>query len=125
GLATRASAAVVDEMLTVHEPLRELALARGVAPERISVVMNSADPALFAPRAAAPRRAAGDPLRLVHHSALQRIYGMEVAVEAVATLRDRTDAPLVTLDVFGDGPHRAAIEAAISRFGVEDLVHLH
>lgn len=125
GLATRASAAVADTMLTVHEPLRELALARGVAPDRITVVMNSADPALFAPRGSAPQRSAGEPLRLVHHSALQRIYGLQVAVEAMAILRDRPDAPLVSLDVYGEGPHRAAIEAAIARHGVDDRVHLH
>ena len=125
GFATRASAAVADGMLTVHEPLRQLALARGVAPERITAVMNSADPAVFAPRAAAPVRAAGDPLRLVHHSALQRIYGLEVTIEAMALLRDRRDAPLVTLDVYGDGPYRAAIEAAIARHALDDRVHLH
>ena len=124
-LATRASAAVADQMLTVHEPLRELALARGVPAERITVVMNSADPALFAPRAGVPSRASGDPLRLVHHSALQRIYGLEVAVEALALLRERPNAPLVTLDVYGDGPYRAAIEATIARHEVDDLVHLH
>lgn len=125
GIATRASATVADAMLTVHEPLRQLALARGVAPERITVVMNSADPALFAPRSSAPPRSAGEPLRLVHHSALQRIYGLEVAIEAMALLRDRPDAPLVTLDVYGDGPYRARIEAAIGRHALDDRVHLH
>src|SRR5680860_440500 len=40
---TRASAAVVDELITVHEPLRQLSIARGVPPEKINVVMNSAD----------------------------------------------------------------------------------
>jgi glycosyltransferase involved in cell wall biosynthesis len=64
-------------------------------------------------------------LRLVHHSALQRIYGLEVAVEAIAQLAARADAPPVTLDVYGDGPHRPAIEAAIARHRVGDRVILH
>ena len=63
----RASAAVADAVITVHEPLRQLAIGRGVAPDRIAVVMNSADERLFDP-AAHPRRAwrADGTLRLVH-----------------------------------------------------------
>jgi glycosyltransferase involved in cell wall biosynthesis len=123
-VAARASAAVANGLITVHEPLRQLSIARGVAPERITVVMNSADPALFAPRPR-PLRSVGEPLRLVHHSSLQRIYGLEVALEALALLRDRSDVPLVTLDVYGDGPYASAISSAIARLGLEDRVHLH
>jgi glycosyltransferase involved in cell wall biosynthesis len=119
---TKASAAVADRLITVHEPLRELSLRRGVAPERISVVMNTADEGIFDP-SRYPRRAfmADGELRLIHHSNLQRIYGMDVAVEAVAQL---AELPL-RLDVYGDGPHRAAIQAAIERTGTGDRVHLH
>lgn len=124
GLAARASAATADAIVTVHEPLRQLSIARGVAPDKISVVMNSADPALFAPRPRPPRTAA-EPLRLVHHSSLQRIYGLEVALEALALLRDRPDAPFVTLDVYGDGPYASAIAASIARLALEERVHLH
>ena len=124
GLAARASAAVADALITVHEPLRQLSIARGVAREKISVVMNSADPALFAPHPRPPRLA-GEPLRLVHHSSLQRIYGLEVALEALALLRDRSEAPLVTLDVYGDGPYAPAITASITRLALDDRVHLH
>lgn len=123
-LAARASAAVADALITVHEPLRQLSIARGVPPEKITVVMNSADPALFA---ATIRRAfmADGTLRLVHHSSLQRIYGLEVAIEALAQLRERQDAPPVTLDVYGDGPYRAAIDAAVASRGLGGVVRLH
>jgi glycosyltransferase involved in cell wall biosynthesis len=124
GLAARVSAALAGALITVHEPLRQLSIARGVAPEKITVVMNSADPALFAPR---PRslRSAGERLRLVHHSSLQRIYGLEVALEALALLRDRPNVPLVTLDVYGDGPYASAIGASIARLALDDRVHMH
>jgi glycosyltransferase involved in cell wall biosynthesis len=123
GAATRASAALADELITVHEPLRELALARGVRPGRIDVVMNSADPRLFDP-SGHPRRAfMGDgTLRLVHHSNFQRIYGLDAAIAGLARLR--ADLPW-RLDVYGDGPWRPAIEAAIAAAGVGDRVVLH
>jgi glycosyltransferase involved in cell wall biosynthesis len=119
----RASAAVADALITVHEPLRQLAISRGIRPERISVVMNSPDERLFDP-AAHPRRAlrADGTLRLVHHGNLQRIYGVDLAVAAMARLDPALDAQL---DVYGDGPFRAEIEGAIARHGMADRVTLH
>lgn len=122
-VATRASAAVADELITVHEPLRLLSIGRGVAPDRISVVMNSADGRLFDP-SRHPRRPfmADGTLRLIHHSNLQRIYGLDVAIDGLS--RVRADLPW-RLDVYGDGPWRSAIEAAIERSGTAERVTLH
>jgi glycosyltransferase involved in cell wall biosynthesis len=121
--AARASAKLADAVITVHEPLRELAVARGIPADRISVVMNSADERLF-DLGAHPRRPWRDDgtLRLVHHSNLQRIYGLDVAVEAMARLDPGLDAHL---DVYGDGPFRPEVEAAIARHDVTQRVTLH
>lgn len=117
------SAAMANEILTVHEPLRMLAIARGVPAGKITVIMNSADERRFN-AAAVPRRPfmQDGQLRLIHASSLQRIYGLEVAVEALSRLpRDLQ----VRLDVYGDGPYRPQIEAAIRRTGVGDRITLH
>jgi glycosyltransferase involved in cell wall biosynthesis len=121
--AARASAWVADELITVHEPLRELSIARGVPAAKIAVVMNSADTDLFDP-ARHPRRPFMEDgeLRLIHHSNLQRIYGLEVLIEAVA--RIGAELP-VRADVYGDGPYRSSLEAAVSRTGTADRVHLN
>jgi len=120
---TRGAAALADGLITVHEPLRDLALERGVRPERIEVVMNSADPRLFDP-SRHPRRPfmADGVLRLVHHSNFQRIYGLDLAIEGLAGIR--ADLPW-RLDVYGDGPWRPRIEAAIARTDTRDRVTLH
>jgi glycosyltransferase involved in cell wall biosynthesis len=121
--AARASAAVADAIITVHEPLRQLAIARGVPAHRISVVMDSADERMFDPARHPRRRFMADGrLRLIHHSNLQRIYGLDVAVEAVSLLDPALDAHL---DVYGDGPFRSQIEAAIARHAIADRVTLH
>jgi glycosyltransferase involved in cell wall biosynthesis len=123
GAASRLSAALADELITVHEPLRQLSIDRGVDPRRISVVMNGADGRVFDPERH-PRRAfmADGELRLIHHSNLQRIYGLDVAIEGLARLRDGLRW---RLDVYGDGPWRSRIEAAIARTGTGDRVALH
>jgi glycosyltransferase involved in cell wall biosynthesis len=122
--STRAAAAMADELITVHEPLRQLSIERGVPRDKISVVMNSADARVFDP-ARHPRRQFMEDgeLRLIHHSALQRIYGLDVAVEAVAMI-DPADVPL-RLDVYGDGPHAAQVAATVERTGTADRVHLN
>lgn len=118
---TRASAALADELITVHEPLRQLSIQRGVGPDRISVVMNSADERIFANEGRRRSFMEDGELRLVHHSNLQRVYGLEHAVEAVALL---SDLP-VRLDVYGDGPYRRQIEETIRRTGTASRVTLH
>lgn len=120
---TRMSAAVPDHLITVHDPLRELSIRRGVPPDRISVVMNSADGRLFDPsrHERRPFMADGE-LRIVHHSNFQRIYGLDVAIEGLARLRHGLPW---RLDVYGDGPWRPAIEAAIERTGTGRRVTLH
>ncbi|MEP7082068.1 MAG: glycosyltransferase family 4 protein [Chloroflexota bacterium] len=119
----RASAWLADELITVHEPLRQLSIARGIAPERISVVMNSADARLFDP-SRHPRREfmADGELRLVHHSNLQRIYGLDRAIDGLARLREGLRW---RLDVYGDGPWRPQVEASIARNGLEERIALH
>ena len=120
----RVAAAASTELITVHEPLRQLSISRGVAPEKIHVVMNSADTRLFDP-AAHPRRPfmADGELRLIHHSNFQRIYGLDVAVEALGHL-DPAALPH-RLDVYGDGPFRPEIEAVIRLTGTADRIHLN
>jgi glycosyltransferase involved in cell wall biosynthesis len=121
--ATRASAAIADELVTVHEPLRQLSIERGVPPERISVVMNSADGGLFDPARHERRPFMEDgELRLIHHSNFQRIYGLDVAVRGLSLLRPDLRW---RLDVYGDGPWRPQVESAIAQTGTPDRVHLN
>jgi glycosyltransferase involved in cell wall biosynthesis len=123
GAVSRGSAAMADEIITVHEPLRQLSIERGVEADRISVVMNSADGRLFDPERHERRAFMADGrLRLIHHSNFQRIYGLDVAIEGLAALRADIDW---RLDVYGDGPWRPKIEAAIEQTATADRVTLH
>jgi glycosyltransferase involved in cell wall biosynthesis len=65
----------------------------------------------------------GSPVRLVAAGRLVACKNLALLVEVVNTLRShRVD---VTLDVFGDGPERPAIETVIVERGLQDHVRLH
>lgn len=119
----RGSATMADSVITVHEPLRRLAIDRGVPPRRIAVVMNGADERLFDQSRVTRRSFMEDgELRLIHHSSLLRIYGLDIAVQAVA----RVAAALpVRLDVYGDGPFRGEVEQLIAHHRLRERVRLH
>jgi glycosyltransferase involved in cell wall biosynthesis len=119
----RGSAALADELITVHEPLRQLALERGVRPDRISVVMNGADGRLFDPQRWGRRPFMVDGvLRLIHHSNLQRLYGLDRAIAGLAGLPADLDW---RLDVYGEGPWRPVIERTIAETGTAARIRLH
>ena len=120
---TRASAGIADHLITVHEPLRRLSIERGVPPDKIDVVMNSADSRVFDPTRHERRAFMADGvLRLIHHSNFQRIYGLDRALDGLARVNGGLDW---RLDVYGDGPWRPQIEQAIQRTGTAHRVTLH
>lgn len=62
------------------------------------------------------------PLRLAAAGRLVGRKNLNVAIEAVRILRERGDA--VHLDIFGDGPDAASLQAAIDAWGLGDSVTL-
>jgi glycosyltransferase involved in cell wall biosynthesis len=127
---------LADLVITVHEDYRRRLLARGVPAHRLRVVMNLPDERLFhsAPRnrrpAAAPRHSPApggaaplpEPFTLVHHGSLVERYGADLAVEAVARLRERI--PGLRLRIYGDGDLRSRLVQRIADLGLADRVYL-
>lgn len=70
-----------------------------------------------------PRGAGPGPLRLVHVGRLVAHKRCDVAIDAVAELRERGID--VVLDVVGDGPERSALEAHAAMRGVAAVVNFH
>jgi glycosyltransferase involved in cell wall biosynthesis len=99
-------------------------LAAGVEPQRIRVIWSAVDPDALAP--SAPREALRAQLGAPPETAcvlaaanLVRRKGVDVLLAAVAAL---APGARWALWIAGDGPERAALEAAASRLGVGDRV---
>ncbi|HKO32829.1 MAG TPA: glycosyltransferase, partial [Candidatus Limnocylindria bacterium] len=76
------AASFADRVITVTDTWRRTLETRGIPADKLSVLMNLPDPAIYGPAVAAPR--ADGPFTLVYHGTLTERYGLDVALHAVA-----------------------------------------
>lgn len=82
--------------------------------DRLHIVHCGVDPAEFR-----PRRHEGRGARLTFTGSLSTLKGVPILLEAIAKLRDRDD---LVLEIGGDGPERAALEASVDRMAIRKHV---
>ncbi len=111
-----------DVTLTVNREIEALlASRRARATERIVVIHNLTSPDDLG-AGAMTDGVVGETLRLAYHGTLTPMYGLDLAVDAVAAVRS---AGLdVTYDIFGGGPMTAALEQQITRLALGAAVRL-
>ncbi|GAB4262362.1 MAG: hypothetical protein Kow0013_07880 [Pararhodobacter sp.] len=83
---------------------------------------NGVDLAMFPGTARRPD--AGGPLRLVFMGRLIPLKAMDVTLRALAMAREQTGQE-ITLDILGDGPERAPLEALTRELTLTDCVTFH
>ena len=110
-----------DLFLANCEHFRQVALDLGCPPERCEVVGSPCDIHYFVPPEAPRPAPIGRPLRLVAVGRMVAKKGFADAVDAVGELTRR--GLDVTLDLLGDGPERADLEARAA--GLEGRVRFH
>jgi glycosyltransferase involved in cell wall biosynthesis len=113
-----------ERIVTVGDGYRERMVARGVPPEKISVVMNGVDRDLFSPREPdgelEKRLGLEGKFVCSYVGTLGMACGLEVVLEAASLLRDRGREDVVFLMV-GDGATREELEAEAARRGLDAI----
>lgn len=116
-----------DAVVTLAPVMKERIVAAGAAPERVHLVPNAISPEEFEP---APRDAClaaelgiSDGTAVVGYvTSLSEYEGIDVLIEAYATLRSQRGAGSVVLLVVGDGPDRNRLESVVERVGPEGII---
>lgn len=120
----RFSTAFAHHVVTTGWLFEELLVQRGVPKEKITSILNSADPSLFpsARQCPPPFESAkqGQPLILMYHGTLAERNGLDTAIRALALAR--RVVPQLRLDIQGDGDYLPFLKQLVVELGVSDSV---
>jgi glycosyltransferase involved in cell wall biosynthesis len=111
-----------DQVITCTEQMRQAFVSRGAQPDKVDVILNSSDEDEFDPGRVRPSKPVPGKLRLICHGTVERIFGIDVIVRAVALLKD--EIPGLHLDIYGEGSALAEIQSLIAKLGISDRVYL-
>ena len=125
-LQERLSIAFSTLTITVTDAMRDRLVALGHDADDIHVVINSPSLARFDASAYPNRTFCEDGrLRLVYTGALTPTYELDVALRAIARMRERRPDLDVVLDCYGRGDSEAALRALADALGIGDRVAFH
>ena len=109
-----------DLTIIVNEPIDKLLTTRPIGrPERRIVLHNTADPADFG-HATPPSQDTAIPFEFIYHGTLTFLYGLDVAIRAIAISRDRGVGARLT--ILGDGPERDSLRRLAEQLRLTDQV---
>jgi glycosyltransferase involved in cell wall biosynthesis len=111
-----------DHVITVSQHWRQALIDRGVAAPRCRVVMNLADERIFHRPASTRRRSADGAFRMLYHGTVTHRYGLDLAVRAVARLRD--EIPGIRLTILGQGDQMPELVDLVRELRLGGLVDL-
>jgi glycosyltransferase involved in cell wall biosynthesis len=120
-LVEKVSIAFVDHVIVVNHMVEETVLKRrSVRPEKCTVILNYPDTRIF--KRGAPHVRTGEEFVICYPGTLSRHQGVDIAVEAVGLLREKT--PGLKFLIIGDGPEREHLKRLIAERGLEERVSL-
>ena len=125
-LQERASIAIATAVITVNPAMAERLVRLGVPAGKIHIVPNTAALARFDP-SLHPRRAFAEDgaVRLVYGGALTPTYEVDVAIDALATLRSTRPDLDLRLELYGRGDAERRWRDRARELGIEDRVAFH
>jgi glycosyltransferase involved in cell wall biosynthesis len=124
GWVEQRSLAFADQIITCTPQQRTIFASRGTPPEKIEVVLNAANSAVFRPRTLEPLLwQPGETFELVSHGLVAQRYGLDTMVHAVALLAN--EIPNITLQVYGKGDYIHEMGELANQLGVGDKVIIH
>ena len=120
-LAEQASIRFADLALTCTEQMRDAFIARGARPDKLKVVLNAADEATFDPVRYPPVPRERERLVLICHGSVERLYGLDTVIRAVAHLNgERLN---VTVQIYGEGEHLDELRQLAAELELGDSVY--
>ena len=125
-LQERASIGLATAAITVNAAMRERLVGLGVPAGKVTVVANSPSLGRFDAARHEPRPFAADgSIRLVYAGALTPVYELDVAIDALAQIREMRPGLDVRLDVYGRGDLAERLVDQAAQLGLDERVTFH
>jgi glycosyltransferase involved in cell wall biosynthesis len=112
----RISIAFADRTITINRPIEELFASRGMPLEKSTIVMNSAEDALFDPDGVQPVAREGAGFIIMYHGTITKIYGLDIALRAFARVVDKM--PGAEYWIVGSGQEQQALQQLACELGI-------
>jgi glycosyltransferase involved in cell wall biosynthesis len=121
----RISTIFAHHVITVGWPFEELLLGRGVPQEKMTILLNSADPKLFPPSRRCPPpsdfpKEEEQAFIVMYHGTLAERNGLDIAIRAIALALPVI--PHLQLDIEGRGEHLPSLKQLAVELGISDHV---
>lgn len=121
-LAEKLSIKLADRVITIHDNALDIFVKRNpAAADKISVVMNSVDPAEFPQEKAN----AGSEFTIIYNGTIVKLLNLTIIIRALALLEKNMPAEdfgKIKFRLYGDGPDLENILALASEFGLQSSV---
>jgi glycosyltransferase involved in cell wall biosynthesis len=115
--------AFADHAYTVTDQLKQRYVERGASADRITVVLNGADPNVRLGSWSPSRTASKAGFTVICHGAIEDRYGQDTLVEAVHQLHE--ELPDLRLVLTGRGSLVDKVLRLVEEHGLEDVVKFH
>jgi glycosyltransferase involved in cell wall biosynthesis len=109
-----------DHTITVTDQLKQRYVERGAAAERITVVLNCADPGTVRENWSPPALRGSSEFVVVCHGTIEERYGQDTLIDAARMLRAKL--PELRVVITGSGSRAGDLSKAIAGYGLQDIV---
>jgi glycosyltransferase involved in cell wall biosynthesis len=117
----RRSISFADRAIAVHQPHLEALCSHGNPSQKFIVLLNLPDMKIFTnQRNNQPQGHPG--LELIYHGMVAKRNGLEIAIQAISTLRD--DFKQLKLKIIGDGDDILRLSELVTELGLLDMVQI-
>jgi glycosyltransferase involved in cell wall biosynthesis len=121
-LQERLSCGFANHVITVTEIWKEALVKRGIARNKITVIMNVADDRIFKYQNSDKPPSDPHTFRLIYHGNLVARYGIDLVLEAMACLGESTPGLALTIHSPGNGGYARYLSRLAEKLGIEDRV---
>jgi glycosyltransferase involved in cell wall biosynthesis len=115
-----------DHVITVNDPIQDLLVDRGLPRSKSTVVMNTANEAIFTSCSSSSDAAAGAPptgkFVMMYHGTVSRMYGLDIGIDAFDMVHE--EMPGAELWILGVGTEVGSVESLAKQRGLASKVRL-